>query len=108
MQNVANFVGGNRVAHQMYVAHQIRLLNTILGFVKGKLGANPIDIAAQNRAFSLDDHFHLKNIIHQLVKVELVDTSIAEKMAIALSDVFEHFFPRQNSTHKFLNKGSTN
>lgn len=102
VKNIPDYVGGNRTAHQMYVAHQIRLLNTILGAVKGKFGANPKEIAAQNRDLAFEDHLHLKNIIDYLHKVELIDHQHAEQMHEQLCDVFAHFFPQFNSTSNLI------
>jgi hypothetical protein len=91
--NIMDFVGGNRATHQMYVAHQIRLLNTILSAVKGKADAQPQEIAAQNRALTYEDHSHLKSIVERLIKADLVDYELAEKMHNHLSDVFASLFP---------------
>lgn len=78
--NVLDFIGGNRASHQIYVAHQIRLLKTVLSAVKGKFGANPEDIALQNRALTDSDISHLNNIIKRLSDAELVDHVLAGKM----------------------------
>lgn len=105
-KNILAFVGGTRAAHQMYVAHQIRLLNTILGAVKGRFGANAKDIALQNRALSNEDYVHLVNIVDLLLKSELIDLDLAKQMQINLSDLFTHIFPQINSSNLLFNRGS--
>lgn len=104
--NIAEFVGGNRATHQMYVAHQIRLLNTILSAVKGKLGAKPEEIALQNRALGQSDFFHLETIVKRLVQAELVEKNLEADVQKILRDLFTKLFPHINTTNTRINKGA--
>ena len=97
--NGLSLVGGNRGAHQLFVAHQIRLINTIIGSIRGLLNKKTLEIASQNKLLSEHDLHHLHNIIERLVIAELIDNETQDKLIAELAHIFAVLFPSNFSSH---------
>jgi len=91
--NELSLVGGNRAAHQMFLSHQTRLINTILGSIKGHDNKRAIEIARQNKLLHAADFQHLCCIADRLVKADLVNESTHSKLIEELEVVFDALFP---------------
>jgi len=89
-------VGGNKATHQIFVAHQVRLLNTLIGFVNELPQKNTHEIACQNRFLVYEDLDHLINIIKKLEVADLIDSAKKLLMEEELVEVFTKIFPNQN------------
>ena len=89
-------VGDNKASHQIFVAHQVRLLNTLIGFVSGLPQKNTHEIACQNRFLVYEDLDHLLKIIEKLELAELIDPAKRPLMEEELVEVFTKIFPNQN------------
>jgi hypothetical protein len=91
--NQLQLVGGNRSSHQIFVAHQIRLINTILGSLRGLMHKKPLEMARQNAFISESDLQHLLNIGERLFLAELVDAETKTKLEDELVVIFRNLFP---------------
>jgi hypothetical protein len=91
--NGLSLVGGNRAAHQMFLSHQTRLINTILGSIKGHDNKRSIEIARQNKLLDVSDFQHLCCITDRLLNAELVNESTHSKLNEELEVIFHKLFP---------------
>jgi hypothetical protein len=91
--NGLSLVGANRAAHQMFLSHQTRLINTILGSIKGYDNKRSIEIAKQNKLLEASDFLHLCSIADRLLNAELVNESTHSKLIEELQVVFHTLFP---------------
>ncbi len=91
--NGLSLVGGNRAAHQMFLSHQTRLINTILGSIKGHDNKRSIEIARQNKLLDVSDFQHLCSIADRLLSADLVNESTYFKLIEELEVVFHTLFP---------------
>lgn len=98
-RNGFSLVGGNRGAHQLFIAHQIRLLNTLIGSIRGLLNKKALEIASQNKQLLEHDLQHLHNIIERLVVAELIDNETQDKLISELAHIFAVLFPSKFSCH---------
>lgn len=97
--NLLALVGGSRTAHQMFLSHQIRLLNTVLGSLRGLLGKQVLEIAQQNRFLTAPDFDHLCVITKRLMHAEIIDESTKEKLDDELFRIFRTMFPDLTPKH---------
>jgi hypothetical protein len=91
--NGLSLVGRNRAAHQMFLSHQTRLINTILGSIKGHDNKRSIEIARQNKLLEASDFLHLCSIADRLLSADLVNESTYFKLIEELEVVFYTLFP---------------
>jgi hypothetical protein len=97
--NGLSLVGGNRGAHQLFVAHQIRLINTIIGSIRGLQNKRALEIASQNKQLCEHDLHHLHNIIDRLTIAELINNETQDKLIAELAHIFAVLFPSKFSNH---------
>ena len=91
--NGLSLVGGKRGAHQMFLSHQTRLINTILGSIKGHDNKRSIEIARQNKLLDASDFQHLCSIADRLLSADLVNEATHSKLIEELEIVFDTLFP---------------
>lgn len=94
--NRLTLVGGNRAAHQLFISHQVRLINTILGSLRGLNNKKVLEIAIQNRMLGKQNLEHLNNIAEKLVLADLIDHATKEKLNTELEQVFKAIYPDTN------------
>jgi hypothetical protein len=87
-------VGGSRVSHQLYVAHQIRVINTALGAIRGLPNKKTLEIARQNPWLNIEDKTHLLGIASALLETELINIDTHAKLITIITEAFETLFPQ--------------
>jgi hypothetical protein len=87
-------VGGSRVSHQLYVAHQIRVINTALGSIRGLPHKKTLEIARQNPWLSIDDKTHLLGITSALLEAEIINIDTHAQLITIITEVFQTLFPQ--------------
>lgn len=96
--NGLSLVGGNRAAHQLFISHQVRLINTILGSLRGLNNKKVLEIAKQNRMLGEYDLEHLNNIAERLSLADLIDQATKYKLNTELEQVFKAIYPDTNKS----------
>lgn len=91
-RNDFTLVGGNRATHQRFVSHQIRLINTMMGFVRGVPGKRPTEMAKQNPWVNSQDLEHLVRVTHRLCEVGLLSQTEQSQIEEGLQTVFAEIF----------------
>jgi hypothetical protein len=100
--NGLSLVGRNRAAHQLFVSHQVRLINTILGSLRGLNNKKILEIAIQNRMLGERDLEHLNNIAERLVLADLIDQATKYKLNKELEQVFKAIYPNTVELHPIV------
>jgi len=86
-------VGGNRATHQLFIAHQIRLLNTILGDIKGLQHKHPLEMAKQNAWLDPTDITHLLAISERSFNSGLINETTKWNLDKKISELFDLLYP---------------